>query len=87
MKLYKTVSKQQITRTFGINRGTIYSWEGHGFPVRPPERPGRSSRVDFESALEWFLNYQQIKGVSDEGLAILEQAIRERKERFYGGKS
>jgi len=86
--LYKTFSKQQIARIFGVNRGTIYSWESHGFPVRPPERPGRSARVDFDSALEWFLNYQsEVRGVGDEGLAILEQAIRERKERYYGGKS
>jgi transposase len=87
MQLYKTFSKQQIARILGVNRGTIYSWESHGFPVRPPERPGRSARVDFDSALEWFLDYQEMKGVSDEGLAILEEAIRTRKERFYGGKS
>ena len=84
MKLYKAFSKQQIARIFGVNRGTIYAWEGHGFPVRPPERPGRSSKVDFDSALEWFLNYQEIKGVSEEGLEILEEAIRERKRQHFG---
>jgi transposase len=84
MKLYKAFSKMQIARIFGVNRGTIYAWEGHGFPVRPPERPGRSSKVDFDSALEWFLNYQEVKGVSEEGLEILEEAIRERKRQHFG---
>lgn len=84
MKLYKAFSKQQIARIFGVNRGTIYNWERHGLPIRPPERPGRSARVDFESALSWYLEHEEIRGTSEEGLEILEKAIRERKAKYYG---
>lgn len=84
MTLYRTFSKQQIARIFHVNRGTIYSWEIKGLPVRPPERPGRPAKIDFEAALEWYLHNEEIRGVSEEGLEILEQTIRERKENCYG---
>lgn len=84
MTLFRTYSKQQIARIFGVNRSTVYSWENSGLPVRPPERPGRPAKVDFESALGWFLQHEEIKGTSEQGLEILEAAIRQRKEKFYG---
>jgi len=87
MTVYRTFSKLQIARIFGVNRGTIYSWEGDGFPVRQPGRHGRSAKVDFEEALEWYLYREEIRGVSEKGLAILEDAIRRRKEKHYGGRS
>jgi hypothetical protein len=42
--------------------------------------------MDFEEVLEWYLGEEEIKGVSPEGLEILEQAIRARREKYYGGK-
>lgn len=84
MTLYRTYSKLEISKIFGVNRSTIYSWERQGLPFRPPERSGRPAKVDFEEALHWYLDYEEIKGTSEEGLAILEKAIRERKSRFYG---
>ncbi len=84
MTLFKTFSKQQIAKLFGVNRTTIYSWENNGLPVRQPERPGRPAKVDFEEALDWYLNYQDARGVSEEGLDILEKGIRERKAKYYG---
>jgi len=86
MSLYRTFSKQQIARIFHVNRGTVYNWESNGFPVRPPERPGRPAKIDFEAALEWYLFNEEIQGVSEEGLKILEQAVRSRKEKYYAGK-
>lgn len=86
MSLYRTFSKQQIARILGVNRGTIYNWEGEGFPVRQPERPGRPAKIDFEAALEWYLANEEMHGVSENGLEILEQAIRSRKEKYYAGK-
>ncbi len=84
MTLYKAFSKMQIARIFGVNRSTVYAWENDGLPVRPPERPGRSAKVDFESALGWYLDREEIRGASEEGLAIIEKAIRERKTKHYG---
>lgn len=86
MNLYKTFSRQQIARIFGVNRGTVYNWEKNGLPVRPPERPGRPAKIDFEVALEWYLVHEEIKGVSENGLEILEQVVRSRKEKHYAGK-
>lgn len=85
--IYKTFSKSQIARIFNVDRLTVYGWERHCFPFRPPERPGRPARIDFESALEWFLAREADRGVSDEGLQLLEKVIRERKEKCYGRKS
>ena len=82
--IYRTLSKLQAAKIFGVDRGTLYSWERHGFPVQRPARRGRPAGIDFESALTWFLDREADRGVSDEGLEILEQAIRERKERCYG---
>lgn len=82
--LYKAFSKLQIAAIFGVNRSTIYSWESRGLPVRPPERSGRPAKVDFEEALAWYLASEEARGVSDEGLAILEAAIRKRKATHYG---
>lgn len=84
MTLLKTYSKQRLAKIFGVNRTTIYSWESHGLPVRQPERVGRPARIDFEEALIWFLNYQDARGVSEKGLDILENVIRERKAKYYG---
>jgi transposase len=84
MKLFKTFSKRQIARIFGVNRGTVYAWEGHGFPVRSPEGPGQPAKLDFEEVLDWYLNHEETKGVSQEGLTILENVIRERKAKYYG---
>lgn len=86
MSLYRTYSKQQIARIFGVNRGTVYNWENNGLPVRPPERHGRPAKIDFEAALEWYLDREDILGTSEEGLKILEQAIRSRREKHYAGK-
>jgi len=86
MSLYRTFSKQQIARIFAVNRATIYAWEGKGFPVRQPERPGRPAKIDFEQALSWFLDNEDIRGTSEEGLKILEEAVRSRKEKYYAGK-
>ncbi|MDC8451059.1 MAG: hypothetical protein LV473_22310 [Nitrospira sp.] len=74
----------QIAKIFAVNRLTIYSWEHDGFPVRPPDRPGRPAKVDFEEALSWYLEREEEKGVSEEGLEILGSAIRERKAKHYG---
>ena len=73
----------QIAKIFGVNRLTIYNWENSGCPVRPPERAGRPAKMDFEKVLNWYLSEQEIKGVSEEGLAILENAIRERKSKHF----
>lgn len=86
MTLYKTYSKAQIARIFGVNRGSIYNWESKGLPVRQPERPGRPAKIDFEAALQWFLDREDMLGTSEEGLKILEQAIRSRREKHYAGK-
>ncbi|MDR4469828.1 MAG: hypothetical protein MRJ68_16285 [Nitrospira sp.] len=82
--LHRKFSKLEIAKIFSINRTTVYSWEGAGLPVRLPARPGRAARIDFEEALAWFLQHEEIKGVSDEGLELLENAVRERKRRLYG---
>lgn len=74
----------QIAKIFSVNRSTIYDWERHGLPVRQPGRHGRPAQLDFEEALEWYLSNEEIKGVSEEGLAILERAVRERKAKYYG---
>lgn len=84
MALFRTYSKLQIARIFGVNRVTVYNWEGHGFPVRQPERPGRPAKVDFEEALEWYLLYQDSLGASEQMLDIAENVIRERKAKYYG---
>jgi len=82
--LYRTFSKMQIAKIFSVNRTTVYSWEAKGLPVRPPERSGRHAKVDFERALEWYLIYEESKGTSEEGLAVLETAVRERKKQYFG---
>lgn len=85
--IYSTFSKLQIARIVGVNRGTVYNWEIRGCPVRQHGRHGRPAKLDFEEVLDWYLNEEDIKGTSTEGLVILEQTIRERKEKYYGGKS
>jgi len=82
--LYRTFSKLQIAKIFAVNRSTVYAWEVNGMPVRPPERSGRPAKVDFEAALDWYLEYEEIKGRSEEGLAIIEDAIRKRKAKYFG---
>lgn len=86
-KLYRTFSKMQIAAIFGVSRSTIYDWQIAGCPVRPPDRPGRPAKLDFEQVLEWYLTHQEIKGVSEDGLKIIEHAIRDREARIYGGRS
>lgn len=85
--IHKTFSKSAIARIFGVDRLTVYGWERHYFPFRPPERPGRPARIDFESALSWYLDREAGRGVSEEGLQLLEKVIRDRKEHCYGRKS
>lgn len=82
--LYRTYSKQQLAAIFGVNRSTIYAWEGRGLPIREPGRYGRPARVDFEEALKWYLDNEEIRGTAEEGLEILEKAIRHRKDKYYG---
>jgi transposase len=77
----------QIARIFGVNRLTVYNWEGNGLPLRPPERPGRPAKIDFEEALDWYIEWEENRGVSEDGLKILEESVRSRKERYYGRKS
>lgn len=84
MTLYRTFSKLQLAKIFGVNRATIYAWESNGLPVRQPQRPGQPAKVDFEAALTWYLKYQDALGVSGKGLEILENVIRERKMRCFG---
>jgi transposase len=84
MEVFRTWSKLQIAKIFAVNRSTVYGWEIHGLPVRQPARHGRPAKLDFEEVLAWYLNHQEIKGVSDEGLEILEKAIRERKRQHFG---
>ncbi len=84
--LYRTYSKLRMAQIFAVSRSTIYDWEIRGCPVRQPGRHGRPAKMDFEEVLEWYLGEEEIKGVSPQGLEILEQAIRARRERYYGGK-
>ena len=84
MKLYRAFSKMQMARIFSVCRSTIYDWEIRGCPVRQPGRHGRPAKMDFEEVLEWWLGEEEIKGVSSEGLKILERAVRRRKEQCYG---
>ncbi len=84
MTLYRTFSKMQIAKIFGVNRLTVYNWENNGCPGRPPERAGRPAKMDFEQVLDWYLSEEEIRGVSEKGLAILEEAIRERKRKHFG---
>lgn len=83
MTLFRTYSKMQIAKIFGVNRSTVYGWEVRGCPTRVPERPGRPAKMHFEDVLEWYLSEQDARGVSEEGLQILEKAILERKKRHY----
>ncbi len=84
MTVFRTYSKLQIARIFFVNRSTVYDWECHGLPVRQPGRHGRPAKLDFEEVLAWYLAEEEIKGTSDEGLEILEHAIRERKKKYFG---
>ncbi len=84
MTVFRTFSKLQIAKIFAVNRSTIYDWERHGLPVRQQGRHGRSAKFDFEEVLEWYLFQEEIKGVSEEGLDILEEGIRGRKDKYYG---
>lgn len=84
MTVFRTFSKLQIAKIFAVNRSTIYDWERHGLPVRQQGRHGRSAKLDFEEVLEWYLFQEEIKGVSEEGLDILEEGIRGRKDKYYG---
>lgn len=84
MTLYRSFSKMQIARIFAVSRSTVYDWEIRGCPVRPPGRRGRPAQLDFEKVIEWYLGEEDIKGISEEGLAIIEKAIRERKTKYYG---
>ena len=84
MTVFRSYSKMQIAKIFGVSRSTVYDWEGNGLPVRQHGRDGRPAKLDFEAVLEWYLTHEDIKGVSEEGLAIIEQAIRERKTKYYG---
>lgn len=74
----------QIARVFSVNRSTIYAWEIAGCPVQEPGRYGRRAKMDFEAVLDWYLGREEVKGVSEEGLEILEKAVRERKDKYYG---
>lgn len=40
--------------------------------------------MDFEEVLEWYLDDEDARGTSEEGLKLLEKAIRERKAKCYG---
>lgn len=84
MTLFRTYSKLKIARIFSVNRLTIYNWESRGCPTRAPERPGRPAKMIFEDVLQWYLAQEEIKGVSEEGLQILEAAIRKRKNEHDG---
>ncbi|MBI5673485.1 MAG: hypothetical protein HZC50_09650 [Nitrospirae bacterium] len=84
MTLYRSFSKMQIARIFAVSRSTVYDWEIRGCPVRQPDRPGRPAKLDFEAVLDWYLTHEDTKGVSEEGLAMLEKAIRGRKDKHYG---
>ncbi|MDF0674234.1 MAG: terminase small subunit [Nitrospira sp.] len=84
MTLLRTFSKLQIAKIFGVNRSTIYNWEIQGCPVQEPGRYGRRAKMNFEAVLEWYLGREEVKGVSEEGLEILEQAILKRKAKYYG---
>lgn len=84
MTLFRTYSKLQIARIFSVSRSTVYDWEIRGCPVRQPGRHGRPAKLVFEDVLEWYLCEEEIKGVSDEGLRIIEDSIRERKIKFFG---
>lgn len=84
MTLYRSFSKMQIAKIFGVNRATVYNWENRGCPTRAPERPGRPAKLDFDEVLEWYLAQEEIKGVSEAGLEILEKTILERKKKHYG---
>ncbi len=84
MTVFRTFSKLQIEKIFAVNRTTIYDWERHGVPFRQQGRPGRSAKFVFETVTEWYLFQEEIKGVSEEGLDILEEGIRGRKDKYYG---
>lgn len=84
MTLYRAFSKLQIAKIFSVNRSTVYSWEVRGCPVRQPGRNGRPAKMDFEEVLEWYLDDEDARGTSEEGLKLLEKAIRERKAKCYG---
>lgn len=84
MTVFRAYSKMQIAKIFGVSRSTVYDWERHGLPVRQHGRHGRPAKLDFEAVLEWFLCHEEIKGVSEQGLQVLENAIKERKAKHYG---
>mgnify|MGYP002403269325 CR=1 FL=1 len=84
MTLYRAFSKLQIAKIFAVSRSTIYDWEIRGCPVRQPGRHGRPAKLDFEEVLRWHLDDEDIRGTPEQGLRILEQAIRERKAKYYG---
>lgn len=84
MTLYRTFSKMQIARIFSVSRSTVYDWESRGLPVLQAGRHGRPAKLDFEAVLQWYLDEEEMKGVPEKGLEILEGAVRKRKEQHYG---
>lgn len=82
MTLFRTYSKMQLAKIFAVSRSTIYDWEIRGCPVRESGKHGRPAKMHFEEVLAWYLSDQDVRGVSDEGLRILEQAILERKRKY-----
>ena len=78
----QTFSKSRIAAIFGVNRTTLYSWEGLGCPVSPPLRPGSRAELDFEAVLEWRLCHLEALGASEEGLVLADKVIRERLSKL-----
>ncbi|MFY4729113.1 hypothetical protein [Nitrospira sp. BLG_2] len=84
MTLFRTYSKMQIAKIFAVNRSTVYGWEIRGCPIHQASRPGRPAKMNFDEVLKWYLTQEEIKGVSEEGLELLEQTIVGRKREYYG---
>lgn len=84
MTIARSYSKMQIAKIFAVCRTTVYDWEARGCPIRQPGKHGRPAKLVFEEVLDWYLTHEEIKGVSSEGIKILEQTILARKQKYYG---
>lgn len=75
-------SMNGIARLFGRDRASVYSWIRRGCPCIDATKPGLAAQLDFKEVLAWRKAYMARDRRSDEDIAEMEAAARERLRAF-----